>query len=279
MTTTQVAITLSRCQSRLMSRDSSSTYGSTKWNAISAHPTHCQPFCARDPVVRDLLGGVGRVDDEELRERQVRPQHEEGEEQLAQVVQVRGVDDAVERPLLGEHHQHGDREGQRRQALADDVEQPPHRREPVRVHRHRPVDDGEGHGQAEHQQPAARQPGQLAGNRRIAGAVLLRRPAVEHRRQANPDAEVEHLADQEERRVEVGGLVADDRVGGDDVGVRPVIEVAHAGDDRQEQHGHHRQRARGRFEQPADHQAPGAAGQVLDHQQRQAAQGDAGQNT
>ena len=224
------------------------------------------------PVVRDFFLRVGRVDDDELRERQVGPQHDEGEEQLAQIVQVRRVDHPVEWRLLGEHHQHGDGEGQRRQPLADDVEQAPHRREPVGVDRHRPVDDGEGHGQPEHQQPAAGELAHLADERRVAGAILLGRPGAEAHRQERPHREVEDVADDEERHVEVGHLVADHRVGRGHVGVRPVVEVAHAGENRQAEHRHHRQRAGGRLEDAADDHAPGAAAQVLHHQQREAAE-------
>ena len=61
----------------------------------------------------------------------------------------------------------------------------------------------------------------------------------------------------------------------DRVGVRPVIEMAHAEDDRQEQHRHDRQRPHRGFERPADHHAPRAARQVLHHQQRHAAEHDA----
>jgi hypothetical protein len=52
--------------------------------------------------------------------------------------------------------------------------------------------------------------------------------------------------------------------------------VPHAGQDRQAEDGHHRQRAGGRFEDAPDDDAPGAAAQVMHHQQRQAAEADAG---
>src|SRR5688572_31601363 len=51
--------------------------------------------------------------------------------------------------LFRSHHQHADAEREGRQALAADVEQPPDGREPVRVHRHRPVDHRERDGRSE----------------------------------------------------------------------------------------------------------------------------------
>ena len=189
-------------------------------------PAHPLPaVLGAHPVVRDLFLGVRRVDDDELRERQVGPQHDEGEQQLAQVVEVRRVHDVVHRPLFRQPGEHEDREGERRQALADDVKQAPHRREPVRVDRHRPIDDGEGHGEAEEQQPAARQTCHLFGQRRVAGAVLFGRPRAEAHRHERPHREVEDVATDEERHVQVGGLVGDDRVTGDHVGVGPVVQV------------------------------------------------------
>ncbi len=120
--------------------------------------------------------------------------------------------------------------------------------------------------------PAAGQAFHLHGQRRIAGAVLFGRPGAQALRQEAPDGEVEHVAGDEERHVEVGRLLEDDRVRGL---VGPVVEVPHAGQDGQAEERHDRQRARGRFEDAPDHEAPGAAAQVVEHQQRQAAEPDA----
>ena len=237
-------------------------------------PAHPLPAVLRaHPVVRNLFLRVGRVDDQELRERQIRPQHDEGEHELAEVVEVRRVHHPVHRALLREPRQDEDGEGQRRERKAHHVEQAPHGREPVRVDRHRPVDDREGHGQAVDEQAAAREPQHLVGQRGVAGAILFGRPCAQAQRDETPHGEVEDIAADEERHVEVGRLVEDDRVGG---GVRPVIEMPHPGEHRQSQHGHRRQGARGGLEDAANHQAPGAAGEMVEHQQREAPEPDAG---
>ena len=240
-------------------------------------PAHVLPAVLRaDPVVRDLFLRVRRVDDDELRERQVGPQHDEREQELPEVVEVRGVDHVVEGLFLRQAGQHEDGEREGREAPADDVEQAPHGREPVRVHRHRPVDHGEGDGETVDEQPAARDAEHLVGDGGIPRAVLLGRQRAETQRQEAPDGEEADVARQKERHVEVGGLVADDRVGRRHVGVRPVIEVAHAGKQRHAEHRHHRDGAGGRFEDAPDHETPGAAREVLHHEQAEAADAHAG---
>src|SRR5262245_2958503 len=62
-------------------------------------------------IERNLLGQVARPDDQELREREVRPQHHEGEHQLAQIVEVHGLEDVVHR--LAAHEQREDRDAER----------------------------------------------------------------------------------------------------------------------------------------------------------------------
>ena len=62
---------------------------------------------------------------------------------------------------------------------------------------------------------------------------------------------------------------------GDHVGVRPLVEMSHAERDRQEEQRQHRQHARRRADRPADDDAPGAARQLVDHAEREAAERDA----
>src|SRR5947209_2800634 len=60
----------------------------------------------------------------------------------------------------------------------------------------------------------------------------------------------------------------------DGLWLRPQIKVTQAKGNRCEQHGQQRQRSRIRLEYAPNQKAPGAAGQMIDHQDRQAAQGD-----
>ena len=62
---------------------------------------------------------------------------------------------------------------------------------------------------------------------------------------------------------------------GHDVGVGPRIQVRDAKGNRQEQQSHERQRARGRFQDPPQDQAPDSAGQIVQHRERERAECDA----
>ncbi len=59
------------------------------------------------------------------------------------------------------------------------------------------------------------------------------------------------------------------RVGGDFGGVRPIVQIGDTDQNRQEHQRHQRQSSRRGLAGPADHHAPVAAGDVLQHQPRQ----------
>ena len=181
----------------------------------------------------------------------------------------------IQRRGLRQHHQHHDAEREGRQALAADVEHAPDGREPMRVDRHRPVDHREGDGEEVEDKTGARQARHLIHQLRVARAIVLGRPRGQQITERRPDREVDDLANQEEGRVQVRGLLHQDRVGQRAV-MRPLVEVVHAERDRQEQHRHKWDGADRRFERPPQHNAPRAAGEVLHHQQRQAAKSHAG---
>ena len=92
----------------------------------------------------DQIRGVG---EQELREVEVGPQHDEGEHQLPEVVEVMGLQQAVHRLTLHEERRDDDGEGERRQSLSTHHQKAKERRVPVRIDRHDPVDAGKGHGQ------------------------------------------------------------------------------------------------------------------------------------
>ncbi len=69
--------------------------------------------------------------------------------------------------------------------------------------------------------------------------------------------------DDEERRVEVPGLVLQDVARRDDGVVGPGVEVLHSDYDRDEQHGHQREVAGARFRHPLDDVPPRAGDQVV----------------
>ena len=57
-----------------------------------------------------------------------------------------------------------------------------------------------------------------------------------------------------------------------EIGVRPRIQPVHAERDRQEEQRHDRQHARRGANRPAQHDAPRAAGQLMHHAEREAAE-------
>ena len=238
-----------------------------------AHPLP-PPAHARQ-VPGDLLGQVAGPDDQELREVEVGPQHHEGQQELAQVVQVVGPDDTRQRLGARQQHDDGDREGHRRQALPAHEQDAVDRREPVRVDRHHPVDRHEEDRQGVEDQAAAAQPLHPHGAPAVVPGVLLQRPRRQHVGQRRPDRKVDGRADVEERHVQVRLLELEDRVVFDHLRPRPHVQLADAEGDGQEQHRHERHRAARRLEHaPGDH-APGAARQVVHHRPGQRPQGHA----
>jgi hypothetical protein len=154
-------------------------------------------------VPRDLLGQVARPDDQVLGEREVRPQHHEREHQIAEIVEVRGCDDAFERLAAAEPHEHDDEECDGGQPLTAEDEHAVDGREPVRLERHEPVEGRERDRQAVSEEPACAQHLHAPRQTGIPGLVLLERPRVQKVCDRVPDREIDRRANQEERRVEV----------------------------------------------------------------------------
>src|SRR5262249_56276492 len=90
--------------------------------------------------------------------------------------------------------------------------------------------------------PHAKPPRVLFGDRRFA-AVLLRRPAGQERRAADPDGEVDRRAYGEERHVQVQVLVLQDLVGRNRLRPRPGIQ-------RRREHGNRDEQQRAERKQP-----------------------------
>jgi hypothetical protein len=142
---------------------------------------HVLPAVCVRVVVGRLLGDVARPDDQELRERQVRPQHDERQQQVAQVVEM----PTAARPRAagaGHRRQQHDHDRQRPKHLPDDEQQAerawstsrrrgtsPSRPSPARRSRRRAR--GRAAEQLHAQATAGRRP------------VLARGPAVQQRRQ------------------------------------------------------------------------------------------------
>ena len=158
---------------------------------------------------------VAGPDDQVLGEREVRPQHHEGEHQVPEIVKVRRDDDAIERRAAAQPHE-------RRRSGRPCAESPcpPMISTPYMVEnqcgldRHQPVERRERDGDAVRDKATAAHDLHPARDARIAGAILLERQRVEDVGQAVPDQEIDRGSDEKERRVQVGLLVLKQFVAG-----------------------------------------------------------------
>src|SRR5439155_1436919 len=105
----------------------------------------------------------------------------------------------------------GDAEGERGEHLAHPEAGRIDGRVPVRLERHGPVDGREGDGQAVEREPRTGEQTKAPWVR-IGTGVALARPLVEDVREAEPGPEVDERARIEEEHVQVGALVAEERI-------------------------------------------------------------------
>ena len=102
------------------------------------------------------------------------------------------------------------------------------------------------------------------GEPRVRAAVHLQRPLAQVVGQQAPDHEVERGARQEEGGVQIEALVVQDLVVRG-LGGGPLVDPGQAeGQGQEEEHGE-AEGARARLQDAPDHDAPGAAGEVVDH--------------
>ena len=259
-------------QLRLKSRESSSTNGTTKWNTIDDDADEpSSRRCERSQVPGDLFRQVAGPDDQELREREVGPEHHEREHELAEVVEVSADRPAERAARSAPAARASSRRTRTRQHLADrrtagrrssryqcgssDITQSIAANVTVRTSRARAR-----RGQRLH----------LRESIAVAGAVLLARPAVEEATTGRSRSRSRApCAPGRTWDVEIRRLVLQDRVGRHHLGARPGVERCMPSSERHEQQRHQRQRARRRFEHAADRQPQRPAGQVVQHEERQ----------
>src|SRR5260370_12658319 len=101
--------------------------------------------------------------------------------------------------------------------------------------------------------------------------MLVVGSAVQSGGQSPPQREIDHVANQEKRQIQIGLLEFEYGVRGDEIGMRPGIKAAESQKKRKSQSGQQGERTCGRFERPADRQSPKSAGKVMEHQKRGAA--------
>src|SRR5712692_5518923 len=235
-------------------------------------PSSLQTF----QVPGDLLGKVACPDDQILRKGNVGPEHDEGEEELAQIVPLLGGEGARERFVAREQNGDRDHEREAAESLAGDQHHAVHRREPVRLERHDPVNRPERDRQTVGHETSGREqlqpPVQTFGGR----AILFVRPPVQEVHEQAPGGQIQNSAADEEGDVQIRSLVLQDRVAQDLFRTRPLVEALQAEEERYEEEGDQGKRPRRGLERPPDWNAPRAAGHSAQHQDRQASERDAG---
>src|SRR3954454_10456566 len=103
---------------------------------------HVLPAAA-EPVVekRNLFGQVSSPDDQELRERKVRPQHHEGQQQLSEIQEMESrIEIRGEWFDVTQGREYRNRKREPRKSLTGDENESKNSRVPARIERHDPVD-------------------------------------------------------------------------------------------------------------------------------------------
>jgi hypothetical protein len=211
-----------------------------------------------------------RVPDEEvLAEADVRPEHREREHQLADVVKVLGRDRVAQQLRRRESRVEQHEERHHADDRAGEQVDAEHRRVPLGVERHEPVDARERQRQREQGHPRGGELVHRDGELRVSRLVLLVRPRVQARGEEDDDREVDARARRPEREVQEAVLGRDRRV------VRrlaePRVQVVAEDDDRDEQAEEHRQHAHQLLGAASDRDAPAGAREVLQHHEEQPA--------
>src|SRR5260370_15315472 len=101
--------------------------------------------------------------------------------------------------------------------------------------------------------------------------MLVVGSAVQSGGQSPPQREIDHVANQEKRQIQIGLLEFEYGVRGDEIGMRPGIKAAESQKKRKSQSGQQVEPTSGPFERPAAPQSPESASIVMEHPERRAA--------
>src|SRR5579883_37541 len=184
----------------------------------------------------NLLRQIAGPNDQQLGEIEVRPEQQEGKEQLAKVMKDARIQDARVRLGAREHNHDNNHESHGTDKLPGDVNEAVDRRSPMRLDRHDPINDGKA--DAEHIENNARAGEQLeaAAQRAVfATDILLTRPGVEGEHQDQPNGEIDGSTNIEVVEREVALLERGERLFGR--GMQPrAIEILDAKRERKKKH-------------------------------------------
>src|SRR5258706_6930456 len=163
-------------------------------------------------IESDFLRLVAGPDDQQLRKLEVSPKHHEGQQQLAQIMNVARLKNAGKGAGASEQHHNGNHQRHRRNKLADHEQEAVNGGRPVRRERHHPIDGGEGHNKdidddaraGQHLEPAVHGVVLWVG-------VLFAGPAIKQENQNAPDREVQDGADAETVESQIAALEIGER--------------------------------------------------------------------
>src|SRR6267142_3477530 len=130
-------------------------------------------------IESDLLRLIAGPDDQQLRKLEVSPEHHEGQQQLAQIMNVARLKNAGKRASASEQHHYSNHQRHRRNELADHEQKAINRGCPVGREGHHPVDGGESHDKDIDDDARAGQHLEAAADGEVFRVgVLLARPAI-----------------------------------------------------------------------------------------------------
>ena len=244
------------------------------------HDQHHRELAPTAEGARDVPGNfvldIAGPDDQELREREIGPEHGEGQHQVAEVVELAGrhfFAYFLAAPVVHQAAQDENDERHRGERADDHENHAVDGGEPSGLERHDPVNHRKRYGHAPQDQPWAADALQIFREARVAAGILLARPFIQEMRQTHQNGEINYGAHDEKVRVQVRQLEMVIGIGGHIFGrIHPGVNLLHPDHDRDEEQRHHSKSARAGLQQTANGIAPPAAGEVMHHQDRHASQ-------
>ena len=233
---------------------------------------------AAEAVEGDFFGDAGVPDEHVLREGDVAPEEDEGEEEFSEVVVVFGCDAAKEVSAAVESEGDEDDGGEAGECGAGEVIDAIDGAGPAGVEGHEQVPRGEGEGECEDDHGRWTEEFHASGEDGIGGGVLFGGGVPVPEGEGGPDGEVEDDSEGEEARVEPGAFFEGEVV---EIVRRagPGVEGSFVGEDSEEdgecEDGEYGEGGGEEFGDAADVDGPASLGEVLEEDEEEGAESDA----
>ena len=218
--------------------------------------------------INRLFRNVGIPDEHVLAEADVGPENGEGQHQLAHDVVVLDRHHALQVTRAAQGGDQKDEHAHRTERRPRKDVNPPHRREPVEVEAHQPVERPEGQGQRE--QGEHREDHLARGPRvpRVAILVLPHRIAAQEEGRRAEKEEIKPGPGPEERFVQIRRLAVEQNILARR-DIHPFEKCRRAENDRDEQDGQDREKPGHVFQLPPHHHAPIGINRMVDQNPKQ----------